>query len=217
LLKQILTVIKKDLTLEWRNKFTLAGIIVQILTATFIVYLAVPAMNLAIQNSLFWIILVFSSLNAITKGFISEPVGLQNYYAQLLPSHIIIRARLIYNFGLMILITLLIWLFFNVLINGFEGSSGLYLVTVMLAGLGLSSTFTLMSALVKSVGNAFLIIPVISLPVIIPILIVGLSSSKKAIDGLAFEFVSREWLIMIALTLFSVIMTELLYRILEKN
>lgn len=217
MLKQIITVIKKDLTLEWRNKFTFAGILIQILTATFIVYLAVPAMNLAIQNSLFWIILVFSSLNAITKGFISESPGLQNYYAQLIPSQVIIRARLMYNFGLMVLITVLIWLFFNLLINGFEGSSVLYLITVVIAGLGLSSTFTLMSALVKSVGNAFLIIPVISLPVIIPILIVGLASSKKAIDGLAFQQVSREWLIMLALTVFSVIMTELLYRILEKN
>jgi heme exporter protein B len=217
LLKQILAVIKKDVALEWRNKFTLAGIFVQVLTAIFIVYLTIPAMNIAIQNSLFWIILIFSSLNAISKGFIAEPQELQLYYSQLVPPKVIIRGKLIYNFALMAIITLLVWLVFNLLINGFSGSGSYYVITVLLTGAGLSSTFTLMSSLVKQVGNAFLIIPVISLPIIIPILLVGLASSKKALDGLGFEYISKEWLILGALTLFSVVMTELLYGILEKN
>lgn len=205
------------MALEWRNKFTIAGIFVQVLTAIFIVYLTIPAMNLPIQNSLFWIILIFSSLNAISKGFIAETTSLQLYYSQLIPPKVIIRGKLIYNFLLMTLITVLVYLVFNLLINGFSGSGWQYFITVLLTGAGLSSTFTLMSSLVKQVGNAFLIVPVISLPIIIPILLIGLASSKKALDGLGFEFVSKEWLILGALTLFSVVMTEVLYGILESN
>lgn len=217
MLKQILTVIKKDISLEWRNKFTLAGIVIQVLTATFIVYLAIPMMNLPIQNSLFWIILVFSSLNAISKGFIAESAQLQMYYSQLVPPKVLIRARLVYNFLLMTVLTFLVWVAFNILINGFEGSALLYLGTIFLAGLGLSSAFTLMSSLVKQIGNAFLIVPVISLPVVIPIVIIGIRSSKKALDGLGIDAVSKEWFILFALTLFSVVMTEILYVVLEKN
>ncbi len=176
-----------------------------------------PALNLATQNSFFWIILVFSSLNAISKGFIAEDSGLQMYYAQLVPSRVQIRAKLIYNVFMMVGITILIWLVFTAMIDNFTGNTGYYLITIVLAGMGISSTFTLMSALVKTLSNAFLIIPVISLPIIIPIILVGLKASKKALDDFSLSSISQEWLVLAALSVFSVIMSEVLYVILEKN
>jgi heme exporter protein B len=217
LLKQILTVIKKDLILEWRNKFTAAGVLVQVLTAVFIVYLSVPVMNLFVQNSLFWIILSFTSINAIAKGFLGIDAKLANYYAQLVPAKVAIYAQLIYNILLMAAITIIIWIVYNFLINGFQGNNVLYLITVLITGVGFASAFTLMSALVRTVNNAFLIAPVISMPIIIPQLMLGMNSSRKALDGLATSIIVKEWLIIGMLSLFSVVMTIMLYSILEKK
>ena len=217
LLKQIIAVLKKDVVLEWRNKFTIAGIAIQVLTSVFIVYLAIPALNLPIQNSLFWIILVLSCLNAVTKGFIAEPIALQNYLQQLVPSRILIRSKLAYNFLLITGITFLIWLVFNLLIGEFPGNQSYYLGIVLLSSLGISSAFTLMSALVRKLPNAYLIVPVISLPIIIPILIIGINASKKALDGLSAEFIQKDLLLLGSICIFAVIMCEILYVILDKN
>lgn len=195
----------------------MAGILVQVLASVFIVYLSIPALNIPIQNGLFWIILVFSSLNAITKGFIAEPVALQNYMQQLVPPYVTISARLIYNWLLVIIITLIISFFFNLFINGFVGFSPSYISIVLLSNIGISSTFTLMSALVRKISNAYLIIPVISLPITIPILTIGLNASKKAMDDLAFIAFQKDIVLLIAICLFTVVMTVILYGVLDRN
>ena len=195
----------------------MAGILVQVLASVFIVYLSIPALNIPIQNGLFWIILIFSSLNAITKGFIAEPVALQNYMQQLVPPYVIISARLIFNWLLVIIITLIIGFFFNLFIHGFVGFSLNYISIVLLSNIGISSTFTLMSALVRKLSNAYLIIPVISLPITIPILTIGLNASKKAMDDLAFIAFQKDIVLLIAICLFTVVMTVILYGILDRN
>lgn len=217
MLKQIISVVTKDFLIEWRNKFTIAGIFIQVLASVFIVYMAIPALNIAIQNSLFWIVLIFSSLNAITKGFIAESLSLQNFLKQLIPSNVIIKAKLIYNFILVSAITIIIWLFFILFLGDFNSNNFTYLLIVLLSNIGISSTFTLMSALVRQISNAFLIIPVISLPISIPILIIGLNASKKAMDGAVFSSLQKEILLLSSISIFATIMSIVLFTILDKD
>lgn len=217
MLKEIISVIKKDVALEWRNKFSVAGILVQVLTSVFIIYLAIPVMNEATQNSLFWIVVIFSSLNPLAKGFIGESSETAFYYKQLIPIQTTILSKLIYNFVLIIFIVCFIWLGFQLLLEPFKGNSLAYFLTILLAGLGISSTFTLMSSLITKVKNAFLILPVISLPIIIPILLIGIKAAKKAVDDMPTNLFYKDWLLLGVLVIFSCIMTVIFYTVLEKN
>lgn len=217
MLKEIISVIKKDVALEWRNKFSIAGILVQVLTSVFIIYLAIPAMNAATQNSLFWIVVIFSSLNPLAKGFLGESAETAFYYKQLIAPKTAIIAKLIYNFALIILIVCIIWLGFQLLLDPFKGNAFAYFITILLAGLGISSTFTLMSSLLTKIKNAFLILPVISLPIIIPILLIGIKAAKKAVDEFPTNLFYKDWLLLGMLVIFSCIMTVIFYTVLEKN
>ncbi len=174
-------------------------------------------MNDATQNSLFWIIVIFASLNPLAKGFLGESIAAALYFKQLIKSQTIIRAKLIYNSILMFVIITIIWLTFSLLIQNFSGNAISYLITLILAGLGISGTFTLMAALTSKLSNAFLILPVISLPIIIPILLVGIKTSKRAIDGIPSNLMTNDWLLLGMLVLFSFVMSEILYKVLEDN
>ncbi len=217
MVKEIISIIIKDVQLEWRNKFSLVGIFIQVLSAVFIVYLAIPSLNDATQNSLFWIIIVFSSLNPLAKSFLGDTFQTNNYYKQLIRPEINMRAKLIYNLLLINFIIFLVWGTFNLLIGNENGNKVYYLLSLLLAGSAISASFTLMSAMANKVKNGFLVLPVISLPIIIPVLLVGIKSSKKAMDDFPLNLMYSEWLLQLMLAIFCYIMAEILYIILEEK
>jgi heme exporter protein B len=98
--KEISVLIRKEITLEWRQKYALNGILLYVVSAVFITYLSVGAKmgNLSIPtwNALFWIILLFSSVNAVAKSFVQEQQGRQLYYYMIASPESIILSKIIF-------------------------------------------------------------------------------------------------------------------------
>ena len=70
-MKTIAQLIKKDLLIEWRQRYAISGILIHIFSATFIVYLSVRIVNAPTWNALYWVIMLFTSVSAVAKSFIA--------------------------------------------------------------------------------------------------------------------------------------------------
>jgi heme exporter protein B len=78
--KEILSLILKDFTLEWRQKHSLGGIVLYLVSTIFICYLSFAGiMNSQTWNALFWIIIAFASMNLVLKSFGEEGSGRKLY------------------------------------------------------------------------------------------------------------------------------------------
>jgi heme exporter protein B len=88
LTNEIIALLKKEILLEWRQKFAINGILLYLGSTVFVCYLSfgVKGNKLSpyVWNALFWVILLFASVNAIAKSFIQERHGRQIYYYSLL-------------------------------------------------------------------------------------------------------------------------------------
>ncbi len=77
---QVKSLLAKELILEWRSRYALNGILLYVVSTIFVCYLSFKG---GIQgptwNVLFWIILLFASINAMVKSFVQEPVGRHLY------------------------------------------------------------------------------------------------------------------------------------------
>ena len=99
---EIIALLKKELLLEWKQKYALYGLLMYSLTMVFVI-------SIGLQNTLppqawnvvFWVILLFVSVNAIAKSFMSETEGQLLYLYNLASAQSIILAKLIYNCLLM--------------------------------------------------------------------------------------------------------------------
>lgn len=184
--KQVKYLIIKEVLLEWRSKYALNGVLLYVVSTVFVCYLSFISMpNKLTWNALFWIIMLFASINAVAKSFLQESKGRHLYIYTLVSPVALIIAKTIYNSLLMIILTL-IALFFYSLVFPFKPETDLlmYLVATVLGSLSFATIFTMVSAIASKAGNGGMLMAILSFPIVIPVLIVLIKLSKNAIDGL---------------------------------
>lgn len=106
MVNQIKQLVLKELKLEMRNKYALGGILLYVVSTVFVSYLSFKKIiNPATWNALFWIILLFASINGVAKSFIGETRGRLLYYYTLTSPQAVIISKIIYNSILLIVIS----------------------------------------------------------------------------------------------------------------
>ncbi len=213
--KEISVLIHKEITLEWRQKYALNGILLYVVSAVFITYLSVGAKmgNLSIPtwNALFWIILLFSSVNAVAKSFVQEQQGRQLYYYMIASPESIILSKIFYNTGLTLVLALLGYGVFSVVLGNPVQDKGLFLLNLVLGAMGFSASLTMVSGIASKAGNNATLMAILSFPVIIPILLMAIRISKNALDGLDWSVSSDKLLSLLAINVLVATTSYLLF------
>src|SRR5690606_11268008 len=108
LFSQVKFLIRKEIMLEWRSRYALNGILLYVVSTVFVCYLSFREISSPpTWNALFWIIMLFASVNAITKSFIQESHGRHLYYYTITGPQAIIISKIIYNVFLMLLLSVI--------------------------------------------------------------------------------------------------------------
>jgi heme exporter protein B len=188
MLKEIAVLIQKEITLEWRQKYALNGILLYVVSAVFITYLSVGAkqgnIDIPTWNALYWIIILFSAVNAVAKSFVQEHQGRQIYYYMIASPEAIIISKMIYNTFLTLILALLGYLVFSIILGNPVADQGIFILNLVLGAVGFSACLTMVSGIASKASNNATLMAILSFPVIIPILLMAIRVSKNAIDGL---------------------------------
>lgn len=183
---QVKQLLKKEIQLEWRSKYALNGVLLYVVSTVFVCFMSFVAVPEKLTwNALFWIIMLFASINAIAKSFLQESKGRHLYLYTLVSPEALIIAKTIYNSLLMTGLTIIALLFYGLVFEApQEMDFPMYMVAVLLGSLSFASIFTMISAIASKAGNGGMLMAILSFPVIIPVLIVLIKLAKNAIDGL---------------------------------
>jgi heme exporter protein B len=184
LFSQVKFLIAKELVLEWRSKYALNGVLLYVVSTIFVCFLSVVSVNPITWNALFWIIMLFASINAVSKSFLQESKGRQLYIYTIASPYALIISKTIYNILLMLLLTIVALGFYMLVFGIVPADLPLYLLATLLGSLSFSTIFTMVSAISSKAGNGGMLMAILSFPVIIPVLIVLIKLTKNAIDGL---------------------------------
>ena len=183
---QVKQLVKKEIRLEWRSKYALNGVLLYVDSTVFVCLMSFISMpDRLTWNALFWIIMLFASINAVAKSFLQESRGRHLYMYTLVSPVALIIAKTIYNSLLMIGLTLIALVFYAMVFEPpKEMDMPMYLVAVVLGSLSFATIFTMVSAIASKTGNGGMLMAILSFPIIIPVLIVLVKLAKNAIDGL---------------------------------
>ena len=184
LINQVKYLIKKELLLEWRSKYALNGVLLYVVSTIFVCFLSLVSVNPITWNALFWIIMLFASINAVSKSFLQESKGRQLYIYTIASPLALIISKTVYNVLLMMLLTVIALCFYMLVFGYVPEDLGLYIVATLLGSLSFSTIFTMVSAISSKAGNGGMLMAILSFPVIIPVLIILIKLTKNAIDGL---------------------------------
>jgi len=188
MLQQIGTLIKKEWLLEMRAKSSLAGILVYIFSSLFISYLSFKQIvDVATWNALFWLLILFTAVNAIAKSFLSESRGVQLFYYSLLSPQIVIISKIIYNGCMLFMLAVFTWFFYGIFLGNPVQDCVTFMITLFLGCFGMSSVLSMISAIASRAGQQSSFMAILGFPVLLPILLIIIHLSKNAIDGLNFN------------------------------
>jgi len=175
----------KEFRLEMRNKYALGGILLYVVSTVFVSYLSFKQIiNVPTWNALFWIILLFASVNGVAKSFIGESRGRLLYLYTLVSPQAVILSKIIYNSLLLLIISGLCLLTYSLFVGYLVQDLPLFILTLVLGSFGFSSLLTMVSAIASKTSNNFTLMAILSFPIMMPLLMVLLKLSKNAIDGL---------------------------------
>ncbi|NQZ77533.1 MAG: heme exporter protein CcmB [Ekhidna sp.] len=182
-MQRIVQLIRKDLVVDWRQQNPFSGILLYLTSTIFASYMAFAGyVSLEVWNTLFWIIMLFTSVNAISKSFIQEERR-SHYYFFLCKPHEIILGKLIYSFLYLLAVGCVALFLYSILLGNPLINYPLFLLNLILGCLGLSSAFTMVSAIAFRTSNRSIMMAVLGFPVIIPVLVLSINNSYKILDS----------------------------------
>lgn len=191
---EIAVLVKKEMQLEWRQKYAIHGLLLYLASTIFVCYLSFKAKNQAINpitwNTLFWIILLFTAVNAVGKSFTQEPTQRNIFYFTLVSPEAVIYSKIIYNSLILLFISMIGFVFYSWVMGNPVGNMSLYLITLLLGSIGFASTLSLVAGIAAQGENTATLMAVLSFPIIIPLLLLLLKMSKSAMDGIS---ISENW------------------------
>lgn len=202
---------------EWKGKYAALGAFLYIFTAVLITFLSLPGLDRAQFSAIFWIVVIFTTLQGISRAFIQMRKNNFVFWQQICSPQVFLASRLITAFILMLIFTLFAYVVFSVM-HGESGNGGLlFLLVSLFTGMGVSSVFTISSSIAAKTDNPGVLLPVLTFPVILPVLLVGAKAGKKAIDELGFSALLPDLVLLLVFNILIVAMGLVLIRFIWKE
>jgi heme exporter protein B len=181
-LKQVLTLVHKDMVLELRQKHVFTGVLLYVSSTVFVVYMMNGQPESKVWNALFWLVQLFVAVNSVAKSFLQEHHLRFRYYFTLVPPTLFLLAKIIYSILLLLVMSLLSLLLFSVLLGWPIEQSVLFILISALGALSLSVLFTFLSAIASRAHQNASLMAILGFPLVTPLLMILSNLALKALE-----------------------------------
>lgn len=168
---------------EWKGKYAIVGAFLYIFTAVLITFLSLPGMDPLQYSAIFWVVVIFTTLTGISKSFMQMRKGNFAFWHQMCSPMVFLGARLITSFLLMCVFTIFAFGVFS-LMHGSIANAWQFLLVTLVTGAGIASIFTISSSIATKTDNPGVLLPVLTFPVIMPVVLIGVKAGRKVVEQL---------------------------------
>lgn len=197
---------------EWKQRHAFFGLVLYCAATIFISYLAFRnSIDAVTWNALFWIIMLFASVNALAKSFLSESRGRQLYYYTLVSAPVFYLSKLLYGIVLMLVLSLISLAIFSGL-NGIPAwNFNSYFISMITGIIGLAITLTMISAITSRSGSQTSLMAILGFPVLIPMLVIIIRMSAKAVSGFSITDFPKDFILLVSLLVMATALSYILF------
>lgn len=218
---ELKSLLYKEFLLEFRLKYMINALLMYMVGAVFIIYYSnfgrgtqvTPSMWL----SLFWVVILFSSVNASARSFMLEGSKRHTYYYFMVRPNALIASKILYNMVLLTAMSLVGFLLFYVLMGDAVQDIPMFLLVLWLGVLNLSAALTLIAGIAAQTQHSMTLMAILSFPMVIPLLLLLIKASKVAMDGLDRSLLTDDLIVLFAIKVILVSISFLLFPYLWRN
>jgi heme exporter protein B len=205
------SLVRKDLLMEWRQKHALYGVLVYVGATVFVVYMMNGQPEARVWNALFWLTQLFVAVNATAKSFLQEHPHRFRYYFTIVKPVTFLLAKLTYSTVLMVVMSVISLVLYGVMLGWPLVHSGLFILIAVTGSLSLSVVFTFLSAIAARAQQNSSLMAILGFPLVTPLLMI---LSKLAATALQPVYMPGWWnlaLVLLALDALIVFLGVILF------
>jgi len=205
------SLVKKDLLMEWRQKHALFGVLVYVGATVFVVYMMNGQPDTKVWNALFWLSQLFVAVNSMAKSFLQEHPHRFRYYYTIVKPTTFLLAKLTYSTALMVVMSVISLLLYGLMLGWPTMHSTLYITIALTGSLSLSVVFTFLSAIAARAQQNSSLMAILGFPLVTPVLMI---LSKLAATALQPIYMPGWWnlaIVLVALDLLIIMLGVILF------
>jgi len=215
--QKVQRLVQMEIALDYRKPSVIGSVILQLGVTAMLSMLSQPRITGSIWNTLFWITLILGTITAISKNFTLVSKGRWLYWNQLSSPLETLISKMIYGWISMIAMSLINLLFFAWFMGIPIIYIGNYYILLILTTGGISTVYTFIGAIASKTGNSGFLAPVLSLPLIMPLILVGIKASRKTLNPVLVSSLNKDLMLLGALDLMIIILSAVLFQALWKD
>lgn len=178
----------KDIRSELRTRYALNALLMFVVTAVATILFALRSANEpspAVYAGMFWVVLFFTATSSLSRVFVSEEEKGTTMTLQLVASpSVVYSGKLLFNAGLTLGMSAAVTVLYLIVFPGFEiQTASVFLLTIFLGSLGFAASATIIGAIIAKANTRGTLYPVLSFPVLLPLLMTVISATTKALEG----------------------------------
>lgn len=215
LIRSSLLIFRKDFKSELRSRYVINSLLMFVLVTISIIRFAIGDEKIEneVLTGLLWIVIFFSASSGLSRTFVKEEEKETSIALKLSSdSSSVIIGKLIFNlvltFALNILILILFILITDYQIKNFSG----FVITMILGNFGLVSASTIIAAIISKANSKGTLYPVLSFPVLLPLLLTVINATKLASAGVDTGRLNGEILILISYSIVVTVTSLMLFK-----
>lgn len=212
--KQAIAICRKDFSSEIRTRYAINALLMFIIVVISAIKFSLGEEKLSAEMNagLIWIIIFFATSNGLSRVFVSEEERGTSLVLKLSSeAKSVILGKLIFNTVLTFIINFFIIILYIVITDLTIKNLGLFSLSVALGTLGLSAVMTIIAALISKAGSKGTLYPVLSFPLLLPLMLASISSTWLTIEGAGISAIAGELQMMISYTIVVITASFLLF------
>ncbi len=207
---------KKDFSSELRTRYAINSLAMFIIVAISVILFSIgnEKINESLTGGLFWVVIFFTAMSGLSRAFVSEEERGTTLTLQLIASPtVVFTGKLLFNLILVFCMNTVIALLYSALFEAFILKNfSLFLATFILGNIGLAVASTIIAAIISKAGAKGTLYPVLSFPILLPLILTSVQLTLFAFDGTSFETAKFELAIVVG---YDVIITTASYMLFD--
>jgi heme exporter protein B len=198
----IIAVVMKDVKSELRARYTMNALLmfVVVSVATILFALHEDELNPEILSGMFWVVIFFSAMSGLSRIFVSEEERGTTMTLQLIASPTAVYfGKLIFNATLTLILSTAVTVLYLLAFPAFLiKSPNIFVITLLLGSVGFAAATTIIAAIIAKASAKGILYPVLSFPVLLPLLVTVMKATARALDGEVFWVAFGDFQMLIA-------------------
>lgn len=207
---------KKDFHSELRTRYAINSLAMFIIVAISVIMFAVGQEKISegMAGGLFWVVVFFTAMSGLARAFVSEEERGTSLTLQLIASpSTVFSGKLVFNIILVFCMNTVIALLYAALFESFVIKNfSLFIIAFVIGNIGLAVSSTIIAAIIAKAGAKGTLYPVLSFPILLPLILTSVQLTLFALDGTSIEDAKFELAIVVS---YDVIMLTVSYMLFD--